>query len=166
MIEEYDKTKEEVTNKLEKQVEEITKKQNDTLQEIEDAKRKAREAEMKYRGGDLSIKELEKARNKTMTLNGEYSRRKERLDETKKRLKGLKDGNTDIIDTIPDMRRAESRKTNGRLFRLGAEANIERSKDILLVDGKIATNGLLVNIRQAIREALNGYTVKKHRQAP
>jgi hypothetical protein len=153
MIEEYDKTKEEVTNKLEKQVEEITKKQNDTLQEIEDAKRKAREAEMKYRGGDLSIKELEKARNKTMTLNGEYSRRKERLDETKKRLKGLKDGNTDIIDTIPDMRRAESRKTNGRLFRLGAEANIERSKDILLVDGKIATNGLLVNIRQAIREA-------------
>jgi hypothetical protein len=53
------------------------------------------------------------------------------------------------------MRRAQVRLKNARLTRMGAESDIERSQDILLVDGKIATNGLLVNIRQAIRKAAN-----------
>jgi hypothetical protein len=153
MQDEYEKVKQEVLSKLEKQVEDIQEKQKSTDQELEEAKKKSREAEMKYRTGNLTIKELEKARNKVNALVGEYSRRDERLSDTRRKLKGMKDGNRDIIDTIPDMRRAQIRMDNARGGRLGAEANIERSKDILLVDGKIATNGLLVNIRQAIRKA-------------
>ena len=150
MEEEYIKTEQETLSKYEKQVDEINAKQIETkLREDE-----AREAYRKLRS-DLTAKpeDVGKAYNKYNAIVNEFNRRKERLDEVKTKLKGLKDGNEDVILTIADMKRAQTRKKNAKLTRMGAQANIERSQDILLIDGKIATNGLLVNIRQAIREA-------------
>lgn len=155
MEEEYTKTRETTLSKLEGQVEEMERKQREDNQEKGQLKDQLHETMRKISVGEAEQKDADRIRTKFHAKVNEINRRHDRLEETKKKLKGLKDGKEDIIETIADMRRAQVRKNNARLLRMGAEANIERSQDILLVDGKIATNGLLVNIRQAIRKAAN-----------
>jgi hypothetical protein len=152
---EYKKAREETFSKIEQQVEDMEANQKENHERIDQHMKKHHELMRKLRTGEATEKDTIQNRNKWDAAQNEFNRRDERLTETKKKLRGLKNNIDEIIETIPDMRRAQVRMNNARLFRMGAEANIERSKDILLVDGKIATNGLLVNIRQAIRKAAN-----------
>jgi ddrB-like ParB superfamily domain/P-loop containing NTP hydrolase pore-1/Large polyvalent protein associated domain 38/C-terminal domain on Strawberry notch homologue/N-6 DNA Methylase len=157
MAVEFEKVKQETLEKLEKDVESIQKKQEEERTERQGVLDRLNESYRKYQRGELEREDYNKIRERSDKKSGQLQlsilTRDRRLNEAKGKLDGLKKGNEEVIATIPDMRRAQVRQNNAKLLRMGAEANIERSDEILLVDGRIATNGLLVNIRSAIRNA-------------
>lgn len=157
MLEEYEEVRAKTLVKLEEEVDKIDAKQNEDKLELQEVKDRLTQHFRSMNRGEMTsdeyAKQKERSDKKIRQIELAIYNRRNRLDETRQKLKGLKDGKENIIETIPDMRRAQVRINNARLFRMGAEANIERSKEIMLVDGRIATTGLLVNIRSAIRKA-------------
>lgn len=133
-------------------LEEIQRKQNEEQADSERLTEQLREL-MNTSIAERDGEKIRKVRERRDKLVDSIRKREARIREQEERITGIKESRSDIVDKLPDLRRAQVYLDAAQMRVLSAESEIERSGEIMLVDGRIATNGLLVPIRKAIRKA-------------
>lgn len=144
--------RENVVEKQEESIKAIEKTQNNEKKEFDKVIERMKPLTVPD-ATDKQIKELERLRIRRDKLDDSISKRAIRLRELKQKLADIKAGKQEVIETVPDIRRAQTQADRAEMMLLSAESEIEKSDEVLLIDGRIATNGLLVPIRKAIRKA-------------
>lgn len=133
-------------------------------EQVERAKEKRTEAQAAYdkllpevqaarRNPDVSEKEYERISRRFEKVRLELSNQIQREDELSRKWKRLTNGDETVYDEIPTVRRAQSAYDSAQYRLLNAEAEAEMNDVVMITDGKIATNGLMVPIRAALRTA-------------